>query len=88
MGIDAQIFAADKQVDEVSIKDEVANAYVNTLHWVTLSRNSIDNTGTRVPMNINTSAETTAYTTAKASLLTALDTVVAETLAIAKMLEK
>ena len=85
---DASPFTAPIETDLVpSVKEPVDNAYVQALYYSSLVRSALDDTGTDRPKYL-LSSDNGTFDTAKAALLTALDTVVLQTKNIVDLLNK
>ena len=86
MPTEASPFVSPESLDRVQSHDQVGNAYVHALHWASLIRQAVVDTGTARPENISAGAETVAFDAAKTALLTAIDTVVDEARTITDLL--
>ena len=86
MPTEASPFVSPESLDRVQAHDETGNAYVHVLHWASLIRQAVDDTGSTRPANISAGAETVTFDAAKTTLLTSLDSVVEQARAITDLL--
>jgi hypothetical protein len=86
MPTQASPFVSPESLDRVNSHDEVGNAYVHVLHWASMIRQAVTDTGTSRPANVTAGAETVAFDAAKTTLLTSLDSVVDEARTITDLL--